>query len=251
MQFLGSVEKPGGRFGVGFAGHVAQGQVAAWRHRVPELPDDPPWVFLVPQAVQDTHEHDRDRLAEVEQVPYLRVAEHLFRFAQIRSERDDVGASHQRGGMGRDQRILIHIDDARLGRHPVGDLVGVGHIRQARAKVEELADALTEHVVNHPLQQMAALNGSLSTGWNTQLPHHRIGRFGRFPINREVVFAAELIVPDASGVGVTSPDRIFGVRSGGRRRFGRHQASSSVRQRGAPSMIGGIGELGAGTRRTP
>ena len=152
VQFLGNAEKPGGRFGVGFAGHVAKSQVAAWRHRVPELPDDPPRVFLIPQAMQRTHEHDPDRLAEVEQVAYLRVAEHLLRFAKIRSERDDVGAGHQRRGMGRDQRILIHVDDARLGRHPVGDLVSVGHVRQARAEVEELADALAEHVVNHPLQ---------------------------------------------------------------------------------------------------
>jgi hypothetical protein len=42
-----------------------------WRHRVPELPDDPPRVFPIPQAVQDKHEHDPDRLAEVEQVAYL------------------------------------------------------------------------------------------------------------------------------------------------------------------------------------
>ncbi len=161
VQVLGNAEKPCGRFRVGFVGHVAKSQMAAWRHRVPELPDDPPRVFVIPQAVQDAHEHDPDRLAEVEQVAYVRVTEHLLRFAQIRSERDDVRASHQRGGMGGDHRILVHVNDARLGRHPVGDLVSVGHVGQPRAKVEELADALAEHVVNHPLQQMAALNGGL------------------------------------------------------------------------------------------
>jgi hypothetical protein len=45
----------------------------------------------------------------------------------------------------------------------VGDLVGVGHVRQARAEVEELAHALTRHVVDHPLQQMPALHAY--QGW--------------------------------------------------------------------------------------
>ena len=220
MQVLGYAEQSLGRFGMGFAGHMAKGQIAARRHRVPELADDTPRVFLIPQAVQHTHEHDPDRLAEVEQLAYLCVAEHLFRFAQIRPERDDVGTGHQRGGIGRNQRVDVHVNDARLGRRPVSDLVGVGHVRQARAKIEELADALAQHVVDHPLQQMTALNGGLGTVRNTQRPHHRVGRFGRLPIDRVVVLAPELIVPDASRVGITHTRGIVGVRPGGRRRFG-------------------------------
>jgi hypothetical protein len=50
--------------GVGFAGHVAKGQVAARHHRSPELPDNPPRVLMIPQAVQHAHEHDPGRLAE-------------------------------------------------------------------------------------------------------------------------------------------------------------------------------------------
>jgi hypothetical protein len=96
--------------------------------------------------------------------------------------------------------------------------MGVGHVRQTRAEVEELADALAKHVVNHPLQQMAALNGSFGTVRNTQPPHHRIGRVGRLPIDRVVVLAAELVVPDAGRVGITATDRIIGVQSGGGRR---------------------------------
>src|SRR2546429_6339957 len=60
-----------------------------------------------------------------------------------------------------------------------------------------MADALAEHVVHHPLQQMAALNGTVGTVRNTQRPHHRVGRLGRLPVDRVVVLAAELIVPDA------------------------------------------------------
>ena len=58
VQVLGHAEQRVGRLGMGFAGHVAQGQVAARRHRIPELPDDPARVFPVPQAVQHAHEHD-------------------------------------------------------------------------------------------------------------------------------------------------------------------------------------------------
>jgi hypothetical protein len=80
--------------------------------------------------------------------------------------------------------------------------------------------ALAEHVVNHPLQQMAALQGGVGTGRNAQPAHHRVGRLGRLPIDREVVLAAELIVPDAGGVGITRTDWITGVAAGRRRRFG-------------------------------
>jgi hypothetical protein len=83
----------------------------------------------------------------------------------------------------------------------------------------ELADALAEHVVNHPLQQMAALKGGFGTVRDTQRPHHRIGRFGRLPIDREVVLAAELIVPDAGRVGITGIRRIAGARAGSRWRL--------------------------------
>jgi hypothetical protein len=112
VQFLGHPEQPLGRFGVGFAGHVAQGQVAAWGHRVPEPQDDLPRIFGVPQAVQDAHEHDPDRLPEVEQVADPRVAEYLLRFAQVGPDRDDAGTGHQRGGMSRHHRVDVHVDDA-------------------------------------------------------------------------------------------------------------------------------------------
>jgi hypothetical protein len=46
----------------------------------------------------------------------------------------------------------------------VGDLVGVGHVRQAGPEVKKLADTLGDHVVDHPLQQMAALDGGVGAG---------------------------------------------------------------------------------------
>src|SRR6185295_20046605 len=126
--------------------HVAQGQVAARRYRVPELPDDLPRVFFVPQAVQDAHEHDPDRLPEIEQVTDPCVAEDLLRLAQVGAQRDDVGAGHQRGRVGRHHRVDVRVDNARAGRGPLGDLVGVGHVRQAGPEVKELVDTLAGHV---------------------------------------------------------------------------------------------------------
>jgi hypothetical protein len=79
--------------------------------------------------MQDAHEHDADRLPEVEQVTDPRVAEYLLRFTQVGPERDDAGAGHERGGVGRHHRVDVHVDDARAGRGPVDDLVGVGHVR--------------------------------------------------------------------------------------------------------------------------
>ena len=72
-------------------------------------------------------------------------AEYLLGFTQVGAgvvTTPEPG--HQRGGVGRHQRVGVHVDDARAGRGPVGDLVGVGHVRQARAQVEELADALAD-----------------------------------------------------------------------------------------------------------
>ena len=60
--------------------------------------------------MQDAHEHDADRLPEVEQVTDPRVAEYLLRFTQVGPERDDAGAGHERGGVGR------HIGPCRFAR---------------------------------------------------------------------------------------------------------------------------------------
>jgi hypothetical protein len=215
VQFLRYLEQPFSRPRMGLAGHVADGQTAARHHRVPEPPHDPPRVFLVPQAAQHADEHDPDRLIEVEQTAHPLVAEHLLRLAQVRSERDHVGAGYQRGRMGGHDGIDVHVDHARIRVDTVGDLVGVGHARKAGAKVQELADALPEQVVHHPLEQMAALNGGVLAGRCADLAHHRIARLGRLPVDLVVVLAAELVIPDAGGVGIPEVDRILGIQFGG------------------------------------
>jgi hypothetical protein len=144
--------------------------------------------------------------------------------AQVGAQRDDVGAGHQRGGVGRHHRIDVRVDNARAGGGPLGDLVGVGHVRQAGPEVKKLADTLGDHVVDHPLQQVAALDGGVGAGRDAQSRDHRVGRVGGRPVDGEVVLAAELVVPDAGRVGIADADRVLGDRFGCGRRFGGHRA---------------------------
>jgi len=99
VQFLGHAEEPVGSLGVSFAGHMAKGQVAAGHHRIPELSDDPPRVFPAPQAVQDAHEHDPDRLAGVEQVAHLYIFESSESGTEAAGGSADIRASSPRVGM--------------------------------------------------------------------------------------------------------------------------------------------------------
>jgi hypothetical protein len=138
----------------------------------------------------------------------------LLGFAQIRAKRDDVGAGHQRGGMGGDQWINVDVDDARLGRHPVRDLVRIGHARQPRAKVEELADALAEHVVDHPLQQVTAFNRGVGRERYAYLQGHRLDRLDRLAVDREIIFSPQVVVPNAAVFGYLRPLESLGSGSG-------------------------------------
>src|SRR4029077_19545981 len=90
-------------------------------------------------------------------------------------------------------------------------------------EIEELADALAEHVVDHPLQQVTALDGGVGTGRYAQALDHRISGCGCLPVDREVVLAAELVVPDTGRVGITDADRVIGGRLGGCRRLSGHR----------------------------
>jgi hypothetical protein len=72
-----------------------------------------------------------------------------------------------------------------------------------------------EHVVHHPLEQVAAVLGGVLAGWCADVLHHRVGHVGRLPIDRVVVLAAELVIPDASGVGIPGVRHIVGVQLGG------------------------------------
>jgi hypothetical protein len=48
------------------------------------------------------------------------------------------GVAQQGAGVHQHQRVVVDVDDPRLGRDPLGDLVGVLHRGQASADVEKL-----------------------------------------------------------------------------------------------------------------
>ena len=146
--------------------------------------------------------------------------------------------------MGRHHRVDVRVDNARAGRGPVGDLMGVSHVRQAGTEVKELADTLADHVVDHPLQQVAALDGGVGAGRDAQSRDHRVGRVGGRPVDGEVVLAAELVVPDAGRVGIADTDRVIGFRPGGGRRLGGHSGIFLRASSQAPPMIRGAGPPG-------
>jgi hypothetical protein len=91
---------------------------------------------------QDAHQHQRDRLGEVQGL-LGRLQDHGG-VAQIGV--DVVGRAvaaaggEQRSGGGQDHLVVVDVEDAGLRRDLLGDLAGIVGGRQAGADVEELAD---------------------------------------------------------------------------------------------------------------
>jgi hypothetical protein len=121
---------------------VADHHVAARCQRVAQLSDQDCGRVGVGEEVQHGHEQQRDRLGQVHQLQQLRVAQDLPGAAQVRLDRDRVlvtGQDHPAVLNG--DRVVVDVDDAGIRGGVLGDLVDVTHGRDARADVEELADA--------------------------------------------------------------------------------------------------------------
>jgi hypothetical protein len=94
------------------------------------------------------------------------------------------------------ERVVVHVDDLRLGGEPLGDLVRVLGGRQAGADVQELADAgLAGQVADRPAEKCPVGAGLLDDA-----RQHLHDLLTDLPVDREVVLAAEPVVPDARGV---------------------------------------------------
>ena len=84
--------------------------------------------------------------------------------------------------------VVVHVDHARIGGDPLGDLVHTLHGRQAGADVEKLADARVRAEPHDPAQELAVLASEPAQLWD------RLGRpFGCLPVDREVVLAARVL----------------------------------------------------------
>ena len=96
---------------------VGDDQVAAPGHGSGQRGDYPSRIGQVRDVVQDREQHDGDRLGEVQGL--RRLLEYRVRvlYVGVQVGRDTFRpASQQRAGVGKDQRVVVHVDDLALRR---------------------------------------------------------------------------------------------------------------------------------------
>src|SRR5690606_26850369 len=123
-------------------GAVGDDEVAAGGEPGEQPPDDRAGLVVVGDVAEDVQQHQPDGLVEVERPAGL--GEDPLGFAYVGV--DVAGgalraAGQQRAGVGEDERVVVDVDDAGVGRGALRHLVGVVDGRQAGADVEELPDA--------------------------------------------------------------------------------------------------------------
>ncbi|CAM5304490.1 hypothetical protein SHIRM173S_05750 [Streptomyces hirsutus] len=122
---------------------VGNHQVAAGGQIGEQPADQLVGAVLVGDEVQQRDEGERDRPVEVEDL--LRALQDALRIAHIGLEvlgHPLVGAAQQRARVGQHDRVVVAVDDARVGCDLLGDLVEVRFGGDAGADVEELLYAL-------------------------------------------------------------------------------------------------------------
>ncbi len=161
-------------------------------------------LVSVGDVLQHHQGHDRDGLAEVQQLGGL--AEDLAGLPGVGVHVGGGalgGAGQQRPGVGQHDRVIVHVDDARLRRRPLGHLVGVVGGRQAGADVQELPHpGLVDQVLHRPAQERPV---GPDAG-----QHARVGRddlLGGLAVGLVVVLAAEPVVVDPGRVGHADIER--------------------------------------------
>ena len=174
-------------------GEAGDDQVAARGQSVPPHRHDRVRVVLVAQVVHDRGQQQAYRLAEIQEIPYLRVVDDLHRPPQVRGDHlggDRVG---QQGlPVHVDHRIVVHIDRVHRRVDLAGDLVHVARRGQAGADIQELGQPrLTDQMADGPPQE-----GPVGLGDGGRIrgnPHHR---FDDLTVGGEIVLAAqEGVVP--------------------------------------------------------
>jgi hypothetical protein len=196
-------------------------QVAARRHGRHQPVDDGLRLGVVADEVQQAEQHHRDRPREVERLRRFLDDPAGVTGVGVQVRRCPLGrAGEQRTGVHQHQRVVVDVDDAAPGVDRLRDLVRVVGRRQAGADVEELADpGLGDQVPHGPAQERPVGPGRADDVG--QEPAHLLTHG---PVGREVVLAAQPVVPDAGGVryaGVEPADRVGGRGLSGKVRHGR------------------------------
>ena len=153
--------------------------------------------------MQDREQPDRHRLAEVQVRADLRIREQLRGAAQVPLHHDaQVGDREQGLAVGDDDRVIVHVDNPRVGVDLADDFVH-GTLRgQPHADVEELADTgFGRQEPNDPAQEAPVLHRRPA-----QPGYQREHLLRGDPIRLEVVLAAAKSVRGA--VPVFQPARL-------------------------------------------
>jgi hypothetical protein len=184
---------------------VVPWEMAAGREGVPEPGHDPGRVLGVGEEVQDRHEQQGDRLAEVDQLPDLGVPQDPVGLAQVGLDHEGAVAGQQGAAVRHHHRVVVHVHDPGVGGDLLGDLVDVAPGRQAAAEVDELADAgLAGQEADGPAQERPVVLDHLAgDGRDAE------ELVGHLTVGGEVVLAAQEVVVDAGRV------RHAGVDGGG------------------------------------
>jgi hypothetical protein len=228
------------RLGVKAIYRMGHHQVAAGRHGIHQPRHDPVRVIRVGDEVQDRDQQDGDRPAEIERP--RGALEDRVRVPKVRL--DVIGlalgaAGQQRLGVAEHHRVIIGVDDPRLGSDPLRDVVGVVGRRQAGPDIEELPDALAIRQLVHRVDQ----EQPRGPGDQRQGRHHVEHLLGRLPVGGEIVLAAQPVVPHPRRVrhgGVEG--RQLAVPAGGRA-LG-HEVKPTVTEKSGGKVADGFAAFG-------
>ena len=136
-----------------------------------------------------------DRLVQVDQVAQPGIVEYRVRVAQVGAEHlDGPLALQDLIAVQLDERVLVDVDDPRVGHGALHDLVGVADGGQAGSDVDELPDVLPCDESRGPLVETAVAPRGLG-----QLRHLGAYLLGRYPVNFVIVLAAEEVVVQSRG----------------------------------------------------
>jgi len=152
---------------------------------------------VVGDVAHDAQQQHRHGPGEVQRLG--RPGQDLVRIAQVRVEivgRAFGVAGQQRGGVGQDDRVVVHVDDPGFRRDGLGDLVGAVEGGQAGADVEELPDAHLPGQVPHG----AAHERAGGAGDDSDVGEGGQELVAGRAVDGVVVLSAEPVVPDPGRV---------------------------------------------------
>ena len=178
-------------------GEAGDDQVAAPGHGVPQSRHDHVWVVLVVHVVHDRGQQQAYRLAEVQELPYLRVIDDLHRPPQVSGHHlggDRIG--QQSLPVHVNHRVVVHVNRVHRRVDLVRDLVHVAGRRQTRPDVQQLGQpGLADQMTDGPAQEVP-----VGAGESRSIRRHLQDRVDDLPVRGEIVLTAQEGVVDPGDV---------------------------------------------------